>query len=35
MYISTWGVFALGVATGAIGMLAIIVIASVLYGKKK
>ena len=33
MFIGPWGMFGLGVATGAIGMLAIIVVAAVLSNK--
>ena len=33
MFIGPWGMFGLGTATGAIGMLAIIVVAAVLSNK--
>ena len=35
MYIGVWGMFGLGVVTGAIAMLAVIVIAAVVSTKKK
>lgn len=35
MFIGPWGMFGLGVATGAIGMLGIIVIAAIVSNNKK
>ena len=35
MYISHWGMFGIGVGIGAVGMLAIIVVAALLYNRKK
>lgn len=35
MFISAWGMFGLGVATGAVGMLSIIVVAAIVSNRKK
>lgn len=35
MFISAWGMFGLGVATGAVGMLGIIVVAAIVSNRKK
>lgn len=34
MFIGPWGMYGLGVATGAIGMLAVIIVAAILHNKK-
>lgn len=35
MYISAWGMFGIGIGVGAVGMVAIIVVAAMLYNRKK
>lgn len=35
MYIDAWGMFGLGVAVGAIGTLAVIIIAAIVSNRKK